>query len=87
VRTSPTTWQVDVTAEHLRAGSTYGVIVTRPEPSGGTPGPTVCTITAGPDGAGRCTGTLDVAAGSLPLAISVMSPQPDGRAAASGQFQ
>lgn len=85
-RTSANVWQVTVVAEGLVPNSDYSIIVTRPEPSYGTPGPTPCQFTATADGWGTCTGELWVTEGGRPESISLMSRAMGGSAAASGRF-
>lgn len=85
-RTSANVWQVTVIGEGLVSNTEYSIIVTRPEPSWGTPGPTPCYFTATRQGWGTCTGELWVTEGGRPENISLMSRAQGGNAAASGGF-
>lgn len=83
-RRGPTSWDVEVHGSALRPGAAYSVLIGRPQPDGGTPFPTVCAFTAGPDGNGTCTGRVELPEGTGPTTVSLMGP--DGRAVAQGRF-
>lgn len=83
-RRGPTSWDVEVHASALRPSASYSVLIGRPRPDGGTPFPTVCSFTSGPDGNGSCTGRIELPEGAGPTTVSLMGP--DGRSVAHGRF-
>jgi hypothetical protein len=65
-RVSANVWQITVVADGLTPKTRYSILVTRPEPSYGTPGPTPCEFESTAQGWGTCTGELWVAEGGRP---------------------
>ena len=86
-RVSPTVWRITVIVERLQPNTQYSILVTRPEPSYGTPGPTPCEFVSTRGGWGTCTGEMWVTEGGHPLHAGLGSRTVGGgNVLASGGF-
>ncbi|HEX2038725.1 MAG TPA: hypothetical protein VHF47_03215 [Acidimicrobiales bacterium] len=83
-RTSGGVWRITVVVDGLVPNARYSILVTRPEPSYGTPGPTPCEFQATARGWGTCTGEMWVTEGGQPQGIALFSGS--GTPHASGSF-